>query len=149
MARATSDLTGSSILAVDDKPANLDVIVEILEAAGFRVSVATTGEKAIQVASQTKLDLILLDVMMPGIDGYETCRQLKACEETADVPVIFLTARNDAQAIRQGFESGGEDFVTKPFGQEELLARIRMSLERVFLARELSKLRDKLKIEER
>ena len=108
------------------------------------MSVATTGEKALQVALQTKLDLILLDVMMPGIDGYETCRRLKAQEQTADVPVIFLTARGDPQAIRQGFESGGEDYVAKPFSQEELLARIRMSLERVLLARDLSQLRDKL-----
>ena len=139
-----ADLTGCTILTVDDTPANLDVLVEILEAAGFRISVATTGEKALQVLSQTKPDLILLDVMMPGIDGYETCRRLRAQEAGADVPVIFLTARDEPQAIRQGFEAGGDDYVTKPFNQEELLARIRTSLERVMLARELATLREKL-----
>ncbi len=143
MARPSPDLTGCTILAVDDTPANLDVLAEMLETAGFEISVATTGEQALQVVSAAKPDLILLDVMMPGIDGYETCRRLKALEEMEDVPVIFVTARHDLQAITQAFEAGGHDYVTKPFSKEELLARIRTSLERAVLARDLALLREK------
>ncbi len=120
MVTPSTDLTGSFILVVDDVPANLDVLIEILEEEGFRISVATSGERALRVVSQTRPDLILLDVMMPGIDGYETCRMLKAHEKTAGIPVIFLTARDDPQAIRHGFEAGGADYVTKPFNKEEL-----------------------------
>ncbi len=143
MARTSPDLTGCTILVVDDTPANLDVLVEMLETAGFRISVATTGEQALQVVSAAKPDLILLDVMMPGIDGYETCRRLKTLEEMEDVPVIFVTARHDLQAITQAFEAGGDDYVTKPFSKEELLARIRTSLERAVLARDLALLQEK------
>ena len=119
MVTPSTDLTGSFILVVDDVPANLDVLIEILEEEGFRISVATSGERALRVVSQTRPDLILLDVMMPGIDGYETCRMLKAHEKTAGIPVIFLTARDDPQAIRHGFEAGGADYVTKPFNKAE------------------------------
>ena len=148
MARPSPDLTGCTILAVDDTPANLDVLAEMLEAAGFEISAATTGEQALQVVSAVKPDLILLDVMMPGIDGFETCRRLKALEEMEDVPVIFVTARNDLQAITQSFEAGGNDYVTKPFSKEELLARIRTLLERAVLARDLALLREKLGMDE-
>ena len=144
MARPSTDLTGCSILTVDDTPANLDVLVEMLEAAEFRVSVSTTGEQALLVVSEKRPDLILLDVMMPGMDGFETCKRLRARDETADVPIIFLTARDDPQAIKQGFEAGGDDYVTKPFNKEELLARIRTSLERAILARDLAVLQEKL-----
>ena len=144
MARPGTDLTGCSILTVDDTPANLDVLVEMLEAAKFRVSVATTGEQALQVVSQMRPDLILLDVMMPGLDGFETCRRLRAQEESTDVPIIFLTARDDPQATKQGFEAGGDDYVTKPFNKEELLARVRTLLERAILARDLAALQEKL-----
>ena len=144
MARPSTDLTGCTILAVDDTPANLDVLVDMLQGAGFTISVAMTGEEALQVVSEANPDLILLDVMMPGIDGYETCRRLRAQELTADVPIIFLTARDDPSAIKQGFEAGGDDYVTKPFNEVELLARIRTSLERAALARDLALLREKL-----
>ena len=87
MSRPSPDLTGCTILAVDDTPANLDVLAEMLETAGFEISAATTGEQALQVVSAVKPDLILLDVMMPGIDGFETCRRLKALEEMEDVPL--------------------------------------------------------------
>lgn len=148
MSRPSPDLTGCTILAVDDTPANLDVLAEMLETAGFEISAATTGEQALQVVSAVKPDLILLDVMMPGIDGFETCRRLKALEEMEDVPVIFVTARNDLQAITQSFEAGGNDYVTKPFSKVELLARIRTSLERAVLARDLALLREKLGMDE-
>ena len=143
MPRADIDLTNSRILIVDDTPANIDVLVDVLESEGYDLSVATDGSAALQIASQAEPDLILLDVMMPGIDGFETCRRLKAQEGHEDVPVIFVTVRNDVQAIREGFAAGGDDYVTKPFEKEELLARIRSTLERAVLARDLAELREK------
>jgi CheY-like chemotaxis protein len=100
------DLSGAKILTVDDVPANLDVLSQSLESDGYNVLVATSGETAIQVAKQTSPDLILLDVMMPGIDGFETCRRLKADPDTAGSPVIFLTARNELEGVLEGFQAG-------------------------------------------
>lgn len=107
------DLTGARILIVDDVPANLDVLGLTLEDSGYNVLVATSGEMAIKVAMQATPELILLDVSMPGIDGFEACRRLKAAPETRDTPVIFLTARNEMEGILEGFQSGGVDYITK------------------------------------
>jgi DNA-binding response OmpR family regulator len=134
------DLSGAKILTVDDVPANLDVLSQALESDGYNVLVATSGEVALQVAKQTSPDLILLDVMMPGIDGFETCRRLKADPETAGTPVIFLTARNELEGVLEGFQAGGVDYMSKPFQKEEVLIRIRTHLERDRLARELEDL---------
>ena len=144
MAKLTVDVAGCRILAVDDTPANLEVLIEFLEGEGFDIAIATGGEKALELAGNSKPDLILLDVMMPGIDGFETCRRLMEQEDLEDVPVIFVTARNDLEAIMQGFKAGGDDYVTKPFNKVELLARIRTRLERVVLARDVAELRAKL-----
>ncbi|MCC7261170.1 MAG: response regulator [Candidatus Latescibacteria bacterium] len=138
------DLSGSKILIVDDVPANLDVLVQALDKGGYNILVASDGETALEVASYSQPDLILLDVMMPGIDGYETCRRLKEKPELRAVPVIFLTARDDLAGIVQGFEVGGLDYVTKPFKREEVLARIRTHLERAILARRLAELNARL-----
>lgn len=145
------DLTGARILTVDDVPANLDVLSQSLESDGYNVLVATSGEAAIQVARQTSPDLILLDVMMPGIDGFETCRRLKADPDTADAPVIFLTARNELEGVLEGFQAGGVDYIAKPFQKEEVLIRIRTHLERDRLARDLADLNAHLeqKVQER
>ncbi len=145
------DLSGCKILIVDDVPANLDVLVQALDKGGYNILVASDGETAIEVASYSLPDLILLDVMMPGIDGYETCRRLKEKPELRAVPVIFLTARDDLAGIVQGFEVGGLDYVTKPFKREEVLVRIRTHLERAILARRLAELNAHLeeKVEER
>ena len=147
MAKLNIDLTKCSILIVDDTPENIDVLVKILEGEGFEVLVAKNGERGLGIATKTMPDLILMDVMMPGIDGYEACRQLKAVEELEEIPVIFLTARSDVEGIVEGFESGGVDYVVKPFKKEELLARIRTNLERAILARELLQLNEQLKAE--
>ena len=144
MAKLNIDLTKCSILIVDDTPENIDVLVKILEGEGFEVLVANNGERGVGIATDATPDLILMDVMMPGIDGYEACRRLKAVDELEEIPVIFLTARNDLEGIVEGFESGGVDYVVKPFKKEELLARIRTNLERAILARELLQLNEQL-----
>jgi DNA-binding NtrC family response regulator len=110
----------ASVLIVDDQPVNVDLLEQELGAAGYRVLSAGSGEEALALAA--KSDLILLDVMMPGMDGYETCKRLKAAEATRAIPVIFLTAVADDKA--RGFKAGAVDYVTKPFETEELLARV-------------------------
>ena len=132
------DLTDRRILIVDDMPANLDVLVQALQGERYNIFVAADGESAIEVAANSEPDLILLDVMMPGIDGYETCRRLKRDERLAHIPVLFLTARDDLPGIVEGFESGGLDYMTKPFRKKEVLSRIRTHLERSILMRNLA-----------
>jgi len=119
----------SIILIVDDTPENLEILGIILSDAGFRISVATNGAQAIEVAKTKPPDLILLDVMMPGIDGYDACRKLKAEPVTAHIPIIFLTARSGGGEIVKGFEAGGVDYVIRPFNTSELLARVLTHIE--------------------
>ena len=117
------------ILIVDDTPTNVSVISGLLKDT-YRTKVATNGEKALAIANGAeKPDLILLDVMMPGMDGYEVCRRLKANPETADNPVIFLTAKTDAVDEEKGFEVGAVDYIHKPFSGPIVLARVRTQLE--------------------
>jgi len=115
----------AAILIVDDQPANVDLLEQELADAGYRTFSAPSGERAIEIAAKSRPDLILLDVMMSGIDGYETCRRLKAAEATRAIPVIFLTALSDSFQKVRGFGVGAVDYVTKPFDIEELLARVR------------------------
>jgi PAS domain S-box-containing protein len=112
------------IVIVDDKPTNLGVLFDFLTDSGFKVLVAQDGESAIQKVEYAHPDLILLDVMMPGIDGFETCRRLKENESTQDIPVIFMTALSDTAAKVKGFSLGAVDYVTKPVQQEEVKARV-------------------------
>jgi signal transduction histidine kinase len=126
-----------TILIVDDTPANLGVLVETLGAAGYRSMVAEDGEEALAQTVQTQPDLILLDVMMPGIDGFETCRRLKAREGTRDVPVLFMTALNETADKVKAFAAGGVDYITKPIEHEEALARVRTHLALRRLRKEL------------
>lgn len=116
------------ILLVDDTPNNLQVLFSYLEEQGFKVLLAEDGESALQIAQSQAPDLILLDVLMPEIDGFETCRQLKAQSSTRDIPVIFLTALSETVNKVQGFKLGGVDYITKPIEQEEVLARIQTHL---------------------
>jgi DNA-binding NtrC family response regulator len=118
----------ATLLIVDDEPANLDLLEQELGDAGYGTRSAGSGELAIEIALKEKPDLILLDVMMGGIDGYEACRRLKAAEATRPIPVIFLTALSDSFQKVRGFGAGAVDYVTKPFDLEELLARIRSHL---------------------
>jgi two-component system NtrC family sensor kinase len=116
------------ILVVDDTLANLEVVTEVLGDAGFEVAIATDGERAIKQATISQPDLILLDVMMPGIDGFTTCQRLKASPATCDIPVIFMTALSDTTDKVKGFNLGAVDYVTKPFQEAELLARVTTQL---------------------
>jgi signal transduction histidine kinase len=112
------------ILIVDDTPANLGVIVDYLEQYGFGIMIARSGESALQKVHYSPPDLILLDVLMPNMDGFEICQRLKANEATKDIPVIFMTSLTGSEDKVKGFEVGAIDYVTKPLHQEEVLARI-------------------------
>ncbi|GAK54052.1 response regulator receiver sensor signal transduction histidine kinase [Candidatus Moduliflexus flocculans] len=117
-----------TILAVDDHPANLNLLFDLLSDAGFDLLVAQSGESALSRAEKTTPDIILLDVMMPGLDGFETCRRLKANPHTQKIPVIFMTALSDTVDKVTGFELGAVDYITKPIQAEEVLARVRTHL---------------------
>jgi len=114
----------SIILIVDDNQTNLDVLFELLKNHGFKVLVAQDGESAIEQIEYIHPDLILLDIMMPGIDGFETCRRLKADPPTQDIPIIFMSALSDTVDKVKGFQTGAVDYITKPFQHEEVLSRI-------------------------
>jgi CheY-like chemotaxis protein len=115
-----------TILIVDDNPTNLEVLSETLSREGFQVSVAIDGESALEQIQYFRPVLILLDVMMPGIDGYETCRRLKQDPTTQDIPVIFMTALSEVENKITGFSLGAVDYITKPFQREEVLARVKV-----------------------
>lgn len=121
-------IIGSHILVVDDSPTNLSLLTQMLSEQGYNVRVAPNGKLALQSALTTPPDLILLDIMMPSMDGYEICEQLKADERTRDIPVIFLSGLNEALDKVQAFAVGGIDYVTKPFEPLEILARIENQL---------------------
>ncbi|MEL6489747.1 MAG: response regulator [Cyanobacteria bacterium J06621_3] len=125
------------ILIVDDNPTNLEVLSESLIQEGFQVAVAIDGESALEQISYHPPELILLDVMMPGIDGFETCRRLKENPDTYNIPVVFMTALSDAQNKVKGLSLGAIDYITKPFQHEEVLARVRVHLQVQNLARTL------------
>jgi DNA-binding NtrC family response regulator len=120
--------TPATILVVDDDAASLSALFECLRRASYRVLVAQDGTSALERALNGKPALILLDVMMPDIDGFETCRRLKRNASTADIPVLFLTALSDTNEKVKGFEAGAVDYLTKPFQWEEVLARVRTHL---------------------
>jgi len=112
------------ILVVDDTPGNIQTVATILKAQGYQLSVATNGHQALDVLQRIHPDLILLDVMMPDLDGFETCRRIKNSETWRDIPIIFLTAKTETTDIVKGFEVGAVDYVAKPFNAHELLARV-------------------------
>ncbi len=128
MGSENQNLKGMNLLIVDDHPANLDVLFQTLEHEGYNISVAPDGEKALEAVANSTPDLILLDVMMPGIDGYEVCKRLKANAATVEIPIIFITAKNETEDIVKGFKLGGVDYITKPIRQEEVCARVRTHL---------------------
>ena len=121
-------MTHSRILVVDDNPVNLGVLVDNLEVHGYEVLVALGGNEALDRVRFAKPDLVLLDVMMPDMDGFETCRRLKAQADSRDIPVIFMTALTDVDSKVKAFAAGGVDYVSKPFQIEELMARVRTHL---------------------
>jgi signal transduction histidine kinase len=125
------------ILLVDDNPNNLKVLSEAIQGHGWKALMATDGESAIEQAEYAHPDIIILDVMMPGIDGFETCRRLKANSITENIPVIFMTALSDALDKVKGLEIGAVDYITKPFQQEEVIARLKLHLKLSHLTRTL------------
>src|SRR5688500_4739160 len=135
---APPDTTARTILIVDDMPANLGVLTTHLEREGYVAVVAQGGEEGIERAAFVQPDLILLDVMMPGMDGFEACRRLKADEQTRDIPVIFMTALSDTGDKLAGFAAGAVDYVTKPLNGAEVLARIDAHLSLYRLRRQLA-----------
>jgi PleD family two-component response regulator len=118
----------ADILIVDDTPANLNVLSAILGKRGYRVRPAINGALALKAAQKAAPDLILLDVQMPGLDGYEVCRQLKGDAQTRAIPVIFISALDDVLDKVEAFQVGGVDYITKPFQIEEVLARVENQL---------------------
>lgn len=132
------DLRDHSILIVDDNPTNLAVIVDYLEDSGLTTLVSQDGESSLQRAKYAKPSIILLDVLLPGINGYETCLRLKQESETRDIPIIFMTALSSTEDKVRGFTVGAVDYVTKPIQPEEVLARINLHLQLRFMTNKLA-----------
>lgn len=120
--------TSGIVLIVDDSPETLGLLNEALEAAGYAVLVALEGKQALTIAEHITPDMILLDAMMPNMDGFETCRRLKANKELEKIPVIFMTGLSDTDSVVKGLEAGGVDYLTKPIKPTELLARMKVHL---------------------
>ena len=117
------------ILIVDDNGRNIQVLGNLLSAQLYNIAVAMDGRKAINFMDRRKPDLILMDILMPGMNGYEVCRRIKEDPENEDIPVIFLSAKGDEESVVMAFEAGGVDYVSKPFRSMELLARVRTHIE--------------------
>jgi signal transduction histidine kinase len=133
------DLKGRKVLVVDDDRMNIRILGGILRAEGYTLGEAGSGEKALELYEQFQPDLVLLDVMMPGIDGFETCRRLKKTYGEKSAPVIFITAKNETDDVVQGLAAGGVDYLPKPFNAKEVLARIRSHLQNQLLYEQLIK----------
>jgi DNA-binding NarL/FixJ family response regulator len=125
-----------TVLVVDDTPETLSVLTDMLDHAGFTVLIATDGESALELLEQVTPDLVLMDALMPGISGFETCKRLKRDKMLAHLPVIFMTGLSEAEHVVEGLACGGVDYVTKPIVLEVLLARIRVHLGNARLALE-------------
>jgi signal transduction histidine kinase len=133
----------STILIVDDAPSALETLLSVLDGQGYQLAAAQNGSEALQRAAQIKPDMVLLDVMMPGMDGFEVCRRLRATPELAEVPIILLTALDDHASLLKGLEAGADDFLTKPVDRKELLTRVR-TITRLNRYRTLAEQREKL-----
>ncbi|HEY1122108.1 MAG TPA: sigma-54 dependent transcriptional regulator [Haloferula sp.] len=140
-------MTEGRILVADDTPANLTLISHVLEKEGHEIFAVSNAVDALRIAGKAKPDLILLDVMMPGHDGYYVCRELKAEPATRDIPVIFITSRNDTESILKGFRVGAVDYIHKPFHAEEVVTRVATHLKISRLNRELQQRNAELEAE--
>jgi phosphoserine phosphatase RsbU/P len=134
----------ATILVVDDSPVNLQVLVRTLDGTGYRILAATSGKSALDIVQRIRPDLILLDVMMPGMDGFEVCRAIKANDATRDIVIIFLSALGEVEDKVAGLQLGAVDYITKPIQAEEVLARISNHLTVQRLQRQLRESRDEL-----
>jgi adenylate cyclase len=130
----------SRILLIEDEPANIQTLSTLLKERGYQINIATNGRQAFEVLERIRPDLILLDIMMPEMDGFETCRRIKASTAWREIPIIFLTAKTDTADIVRGFELGAVDYVAKPFNAHELLARVNTHLTLDYLYRENERL---------
>jgi len=139
--------TNQTILLVDDSPINLDLLKETLDGLGYRLLDAIDGETALKVAREEIPDLILLDILMPGMDGFEVCQRLRSDSKTGDVPIIFLSALDELQDRVRGLEVGAVDYISKPFRLEEVIARVNTHLTISDLQKKLQKQRDELEKE--
>ena len=142
-----NDKNTESILLVDDQPANLQVLMHTLERFGCKLLVAKNGEAALAIARKVHPDLILLDIMMPGIDGFEVCRRLKADQNTQNIPVIFLSALDETEDKVHGLQLGAVDYIAKPFQPEEVIARVNTHLTIHQLTKEVQLQKDELEHE--
>lgn len=122
------DVNNARVLIVDDTPENIQLLGSMLKSEGYQLNIAQNGLQAIDMVKKVKPDLILLDVMMPELDGHETCKRLKNSPKTQDIPVIFLTGKVETEDIMKGFELGAVDYLPKPFNQKELLLRVQTHL---------------------
>ena len=116
----TVEATSARLLIVDDKTANLDLLREMLTPLGHEIFFATSGAKALSIAASVLPDLVLLDVMMPEMDGFETCRRFKQDEALREIPIVFVTARTEIEDLARGFAAGAVDYITKPVKQPEV-----------------------------
>jgi DNA-binding response OmpR family regulator len=130
----------SRILVIEDEPSNIQTLSTLLKERGYNINIATNGRQGLEVLERIRPDLILLDIMMPEIDGFETCRRIKASTAWREIPIIFLTAKTDTADIVRGFELGAVDYVAKPFNAHELLARVNTHLTLDHLHRENERL---------
>lgn len=140
------DSKSSLVLIVDDNISNLQVLGALLSQKGYEIAVATDAEKALEFLRNDFPDLILLDVMMPGTDGYELCQKIKTIENLVEIPILFLTALTAPEDIVKGFDSGAVDYISKPFNNAELLARIKTHIGLKKAKEELKVLRGTLPI---
>jgi len=140
----------TKILVIDDTQKNLEVVGQLLSDNNFDVTAANNGERGIAIAKKVMPDVILLDVMMPDVDGYDVCRRLKSDPKTTVIPIIFLTAKTDSDDLVKGFEAGAVDYITKPFVKDELLARVNVHAELTIKSRQekmLAEMLDKYALE--
>ena len=131
------DPAQATLLLVDDSIENLKLLGQLLKKTSYRLVVAQSGQDALEYLSQKPADLVLLDVMMPDMNGFEVCEVLRKNPAYKDMPILFLTAKADQESINLGLELGGDDYVTKPFNGRELLVRVHHHLDRVFAKRQL------------
>ncbi len=134
-----------TVLLIDDSEIICSIIKDILESPNLHIEIAHTGEDGVRLAREVQPTLILLDIIMYGMDGYETCKILKSNEETKDIPVIFITGNNDSSSLLKGFEVGAADFVCKPFISEELKARVKVHMQNIKNQRKLQVLAEELR----
>ena len=137
-------LENAKILLIDDNPKNLQVAMNILNSEGYHLIYAQDGKKGLELALKNSFDLILLDVIMPAMNGYEVCQKLKSNPKTKDIPIIFLTVKDEEKDIVKGFECGGVDYVTKPFYTAVLLKRVKTHITLSYTTKELKQLNETL-----